>query len=156
MSLFNLTKLLLYICSILNVLWNNHIHVWKISAQQSAAMFSSLDCTLYPSHSQSDNIIVFTWVMHWRQPPHKPAPIRCSDTKWLLRLLTGCNILTLDNASLQKCSRVWWNALDFLLCGVLLVVNSWCMMSPDCVWVNELINLSGRPYQSEGVGQQPE
>lgn len=43
----------------------------------------------------------------------------------------------------------------FILCGVLLVVNSWCMMSPDCVWVNELINLSGCLYQREGVGHYP-
>lgn len=70
-------------------------------------------------------------------------------------LQTGCSIYTLDNASLQSAPSSD-EMLFILVHGVLLVVNSQCMMSPNCVWVNELINLSGHLYKREGVGLQSE
>lgn len=72
----------------------------------------------------------------------------CSDTKWLLYLHAAQhpNNIRMRKPPEVRCALMKCSFILFRPRGVLLVVNSWLMMSPDCGWVNELINLSGRPY----------
>ena len=80
-----------------------HTHLENLSSTVFARFIG-----LYSSNFHWDNIVLFILLC--------TGAIHCSH--WLLRhkmaatLHTGCNILTFDNARLQQCSWVWWNALD--------------------------------------------
>lgn len=88
-------------------------------------------------------------------PPQKNANVATSDTKWLIHLIQlGCYTSALNNPYTPKCFKIWWNAMHY--CGLSVFLNSWGRMSPDCVWVNELINLRDCPCWREGVGCQPD